>query len=257
MLPRFFDSIIKTTVPHTTTRRSFSSSAFWLLSSVLFVPAVVQGSTKAPSAFLARSRKPLHRFIYQDSTAKSTASTLTMSNAAKLDSPSAQRNKEVILDVLTSKVLRRTRNETPERPLRILEIAAGSGVHTEHFASQLSQGGRFLSWFPTDPTDDALSSIDCYSRDAQLLEKCGVNKALSLTLNETGIEEVSTSDLLFCSGNNEDKLDLMICINMIHISPWTATLGLMALASERLEPDGVLYCYGPYKEGGTAVESNL
>lgn len=46
-------------------------------------------------------------------------------------------------------------------------------------------------------------------------------------------------------------------INMIHISPWEATIGLMKTAECSLTQDGVLYCYGPYKEGGTAVESNL
>ena len=54
-----------------------------------------------------------------------------------------------------------------------------------------------------------------------------------------------------------DPLDLIICINMIHISNWEATLGLMKVAGEKLSRKGYLYCYGPYKIGGTAVESNL
>jgi hypothetical protein len=53
------------------------------------------------------------------------------------------------------------------------------------------------------------------------------------------------------------SMDLLICINMIHISPWSATVGLMKLAKRTMPPGGVLYCYGPYKVGGTAVESNL
>ena len=44
---------------------------------------------------------------------------------------------------------------------------------------------------------------------------------------------------------------------MIHISPWEATLGLMKEASKRLSDTGCLYCYGPYRENGTAVESNI
>jgi len=49
----------------------------------------------------------------------------------------------------------------------------------------------------------------------------------------------------------------LFSINMIHISPWGATKGLMKLASEKLRSGGILFCYGPYKESGTAVESNL
>lgn len=45
-------------------------------------------------------------------------------------------------------------------------------------------------------------------------------------------------------------------INMIHISPWGATLGLMKMARNTLIDNGILYCYGPYKEKTTA-ESNL
>ena len=173
--------------------------------------------------------------------------------SAKRDSPSAQRNKQVILDVLQTKAISDTSRSNG--PLRILEIAAGSGVHTDFFSRELAAtvNGRAVVWFPTDPTEDSLASIECYIRDG-LLSQYGVQPALPLTLNEAGIQEASTASTLFDSG---DSLDLMICINMIHISPWTATLGLIKLASERLSDDGTLYCYGPYKEGGTAVESNL
>ena len=77
---------------------------------------------------------------------------------------------------------------------------------------------------------------------------------MPLTLDANGITEESTSSTLLSS---DQKIDLIICINMIHISPWDATLGLFKLAGQSLSKNGVLYCYGPYKEGGTAVESNL
>jgi hypothetical protein len=44
---------------------------------------------------------------------------------------------------------------------------------------------------------------------------------------------------------------------MIHISPWEATVGLMKTAGQKLKKGGALYLYGPYKQGGTCVESNL
>ena len=52
-------------------------------------------------------------------------------------------------------------------------------------------------------------------------------------------------------------VDLVTCINMIHIAPWEATVGLMSCAGRVLRKGGILYCYGPYKVGGTAVPSNL
>ena len=51
--------------------------------------------------------------------------------------------------------------------------------------------------------------------------------------------------------------DAIVCINMIHISPWTSTVALCAGAARHLLTGGVLVTYGPYLENGTAVQSNL
>lgn len=46
-----------------------------------------------------------------------------------------------------------------------------------------------------------------------------------------------------------EPLNAIVCINMIHISPWTAAEGLMKLAGRSLmRPGGLLYLYGPYRE---------
>jgi len=44
--------------------------------------------------------------------------------------------------------------------------------------------------------------------------------------------------------------DAVVCINVIHISPWEATLGLMAGVGRILPVGGVLVTYGPYMRGG-------
>jgi hypothetical protein len=54
-----------------------------------------------------------------------------------------------------------------------------------------------------------------------------------------------------------EHADAILCINMIHISPWGATLGLMRGAGRLLGPGGVLALYGPYKRcGGHTAPSN-
>ena len=55
----------------------------------------------------------------------------------------------------------------------------------------------------------------------------------------------------------DDELDAIICINMIHISPWSSTIALCAGAERHLRVGGLLVTYGPYLENGTAVQSNL
>jgi SAM-dependent methyltransferase len=164
---------------------------------------------------------------------------------AKRDSPSAQRNKEPIWGVLSTKVLPLLLQK--EVNLNVLEIAAGAGVHTEYFARKLVGETPSFQWFPTDPDEASRASIGAYISDACLASL--VRDPLQLTLDKNGILEPSTASAL-------PDLDLIICINMIHISPWEATIGLMKTASQKLRKGGILLCYGPYKEGGRAVESN-
>ena len=53
------------------------------------------------------------------------------------------------------------------------------------------------------------------------------------------------------------KIDLMICINVIHISPWNCTEGLFK-SSSLLSPNGLLLTYGPYAcDGVLTPESNV
>ncbi len=54
------------------------------------------------------------------------------------------------------------------------------------------------------------------------------------------------------------RADAILCINMIHISPWEAALGLLRGAARLLPTDGLLYLYGPYvQQGVETAPSNV
>jgi len=171
----------------------------------------------------------------------------------RLESPSAERNKGPIWEVLSTKVIPNLK----AHPLTILETAAGAGVHTEHFSAQLAESSSSsFVWHATDPEEDSLQSIAARVADRNLGQVVAVPK--KLTLGASGVSPESSSGDALPQG----PLDLLISINMIHISPWEATLGLMKVAGEGLrEPSdgndgGYLYCYGPYKQEGIIVPSN-
>lgn len=186
----------------------------------------------------------------------------------RLESPSAERNKDSIWTVLSTKVIS---NLLRDQPWTILETAAGAGVHTEYFASKLllernkngdsqslslSQPPPFV-WHATDPTEEALQSIVARVQEHKDISDV-VAAPKRLTLDDSGIcQSESSSD-----SAPEHPLDLVLSINMIHIAPWEATLGLMKVAGEGLrEPSGesdggYLYCYGPYRQEGIIVPSN-
>jgi len=135
-------------------------------------------------------------------------------------SPSVGRNREPILAVL--------RRVLPARGT-VLEIASGTGEHAVHFAAALLK----LTWQPTDRDPDALASIAAHRAAARL-----PNLLPALELDACApLWPVA-------------RADAVVAINMIHIAPWTAAEGLIAGAGRVLARAGVLYLYGPFKEGG-------
>jgi hypothetical protein len=137
--------------------------------------------------------------------------------------PATLRNRDFILDVL--------RDVLPKTGV-ILEIASGSGEHVVHFARNLPS----LVFQPSDPDQDALLSVAAWA-------------------NATGVTNVRAPIALDASNPVWPiaSADGILCINMIHISPCDATLGLIKGAAAILPPGSPLYLYGPYIRGGFAT----
>ena len=91
-----------------------------------------------------------------------------------------------------------------------------------------------LSWQPTDPDSTARASIAAWRDEAGLPN---LLPPLALDASDPTSWPVTAAAAV-------------VCINMVHISPWEATLGLMAGAGRVLPEGGVLYLYGPYREAG-------
>jgi Protein of unknown function (DUF938) len=170
-----------------------------------------------------------------------------------MESPASERNKDPIWNMLESKVLVPPLVSTSDEPktLQILEIASGAGVHTLHFCSKLLHQGVSFKWYPADMDESYRVSTQAYVDSYPQLDASMVAPSTPLTLDENGIVEKDTilqfADLSF---------DMILNCNMIHISPWEATLGLMKVAGKKLRSGGSLVLYGPYKVNGTYVESN-
>jgi SAM-dependent methyltransferase len=109
----------------------------------------------------------------------------------------------------------------------VLEIASGTGEHAAYFAAALPH----LRWQPTDYDEQALSSI--VARRAAL----GLANFLTPLMLDAAAAEWPV-----------ERADAIVAINMVHISPWRVSQGLMAGAGRVLPSGGVLFLYGPYKE---------
>jgi cyclopropane fatty-acyl-phospholipid synthase-like methyltransferase len=137
-------------------------------------------------------------------------------------SPSTARNREPILTVLQG-VLREGEH--------VLEVASGSGEHAVFFASAMPG----VIWQPSDPDADGCASIQAWR----------INAALPNVLPPLDIDLTAKH-----WSTPRDQYDAIVAINVIHISPWEATLGLMAGAARLLTPHGRLITYGAYKQHG-------
>ena len=156
----------------------------------------------------------------------------TMNAMSSLHSPAAERNKEAILDVLL-RVL------PPQG--RALEIASGSGQHVVCFASKMPG----WTWLPSDVREAGVDSINTLAAEASL---ANLLPAIAL--------DVLAPDWHLPTAMQ--RLDAMVCVNMLHISPWACCGALMQGAARHLAPQGRLVTYGPYRVSGLATAaSNL
>lgn len=152
-----------------------------------------------------------------------------------LNAPAADRNKEPILSVLRQSV-------DPVKPLQALEISSGTGQHVTHFAQAL----RNIVWQPSEFDLQSLTSIEAHRAHYRL---SNVKPAIHLDAS------LPHEDW---AGIDPESLDLVLNINMIHISPMACTEGLFKGAGAVLKPQGLLLTYGPYAVNGKITpQSNV
>jgi len=135
----------------------------------------------------------------------------------KRNAPAVSRNREPIAAVL---------RETLPASGTVLEIASGTGEHAMFFAGLFPH----LAWQPSDPDPGALQSIVAWEIDSGLPNLCPPLE-LDAQWDEWPV----------------GRADAILCINMVHISPWMATLGLLNGAARLLPDSGPLVLYGPYR----------
>lgn len=119
----------------------------------------------------------------------------------------------------------------------VLEVASGSGEHIVHFAAAFPA----LIWQPSDPDPAARASIAAWAEASGF---ANIRQPLPL--------DAASPHWPIA------RADAILAINMVHISPWAATIGLFAQAARLLDPGAPLYLYGPYlRAGRPTAPSNL
>ena len=110
----------------------------------------------------------------------------------------------------------------------VLEIGSGTGQHSVIF----SEGINCLKWIPSDVDASNFESINEWAQTA--------------TNNiPTSPRLIDASQPDWCLTAN-DNIDVIVSINVIHISPWSVTKGILKVAQKFLPKGWFLYFYGPF-----------
>lgn len=155
---------------------------------------------------------------------------------ARQYAPATKRNQSAILEVLLQ-VLPPTGT--------MLEVSSGTGEHAIFFAPRLEP----RKWLPSDPNPLARASIMAWR---EYCPAFNLYPAIALDVCDPiwAVEQDESSELLPKIDLKQDPIKAIVNINMIHIAPWFACLGLIAGAKRILPPGGILYLYGPFKQNG-------
>jgi hypothetical protein len=155
-----------------------------------------------------------------------------------IKSPAVERNKKYIGDVLSNLVI----NQRHERRVNVFEVASGSGEHALYFNTLIPN----LCYQPSDPSLEAVDSIEMYTSELR-------DRVLKpVVFNIMDYEQLRLPTEMEDSG-----VDIVVCINMIHISPFECTRSLFK-SSDKFGNAGVkILTYGPYRVNGLMVQSNL
>jgi SAM-dependent methyltransferase len=116
----------------------------------------------------------------------------------------------------------------------VLEVGSGTGEHVVAYAAQ----SPTITWWPSDIHPRHLASIAAWHAHA----------------GPANLQAPLRIDLLAADWDAalpmRDRLAAIVCINVLHISPWRVTENLLAGAGRRLRPDGRLFVYGPFRRSG-------
>lgn len=149
--------------------------------------------------------------------------------AARLSAPSALRNRALITKVLAAHLT--------ASPLRLLEIASGTGQHALYAARALPH----VTWQPSDIDPARIASVNAWRSD-------GPDSLLpAMTLDASAPDWAAQLD---------HAPNAILIVNLLHLIPDMAAQNVLTGAAKALAPGGQLFLYGPFTDGGYRSEGD-
>lgn len=153
----------------------------------------------------------------------------------RLDAPAFHRNHEPIWSAIAGFLKGQTGD--------VLELGSGTGQHAATFARRTPR----LNWWPSDIYPSHLDSIRAWRRH-EGLANLRAPQRIDLTVPDWNWR---------ADDDASGPLAAMLCINVLHISPWRVAQNLFSGAGRLLRADSRLFIYGPFmRDGAHTAPSN-
>jgi SAM-dependent methyltransferase len=146
----------------------------------------------------------------------------------RLDAPAFHRNREAIWSAIAEFLTARGGD--------VLEIGSGTGQHAVTFARRTPR----LTWWPSDIFPSHLVSIEAWRQ----------HEGLANVQRPQRIDLTDPAWIWQAGEKSGPPLAAMLCINVLHISPWWVSQNLFSGAGRLLRADGRLFVYGPFMRNG-------
>lgn len=146
----------------------------------------------------------------------------------RLDGPAFHRNHDAIWSAMAGFLSAQAAD--------VLELGSGTGQHATAFAGRSPQ----LTWWPSDIFPSHLTSIESWRRHTGLA-------------NLRAPQRIDLTDPAWTWMADKQAgaaLAAMLCVNVLHISPWAVSQNLIAGAGRLLSDGGRLFVYGPFMRDG-------
>jgi Protein of unknown function (DUF938) len=153
----------------------------------------------------------------------------------RLDAPTFHRNHEPIWSTIGGFLGGRSGD--------VLELGSGTGQHVTTYARRTPH----LIWWPSDIYDSHMASIAAWR----------AHEGLANVQPPQRIDLGAADWTWQRDGQAGGKLAAMLCVNVLHISPWAVSENLIGGAARYLNDEGRLYVYGPFiRDGRHTAPSN-
>jgi hypothetical protein len=149
-----------------------------------------------------------------------------------LFAPAAARNAAPLREQLA-----RLLAAAPGRPCAVLELAAGGGQHAADFAASLP-AALLRSWQATDKEASGVASCAAYRA---ALPEGSAGRARLPPPRQLDVQALPWPPDLACGA-----ADLVLAVNLLHISPPAVCGAVLRGAAAALRPGGLLALYGPF-----------